>query len=144
MRLFAWLGLVLCCGWILGCAKEGPPRKKTSKVTGVLTVDGQPPNAPLQIQCHDLAGMDAAMPTLSQAVSQPDGKFEISTYQSGDGIPVGEYVLTVTWQEFNAISMSYGGPDKLNKRYSDPKQSTLKFSVVDKPVDLGEIKLTTK
>ncbi len=128
----------------LGCAKAGPPRKQTHKVTGVLTVDGQPPNAPLQIQCHDVAGMDTTMPTLSQAISQPDGKFEIATYQKGDGIPIGEYVLTVSWREFNAVSMSYGGPDKLNKRYSDPKQSTLKFSVVDKPVDLGEIKLTTK
>ncbi|HET6425582.1 MAG TPA: hypothetical protein VFG20_17970 [Planctomycetaceae bacterium] len=144
MRLALCLGLVFSCGWILGCAKEGPPRKRTFKVTGVLTVDGQPPNSPLQIQCHDLAGLDKEMPTLPQAVSQPDGKFEISTYEKGDGIPIGEYVLTVAWHQFNAISMSYGGPDKLNKRYSDAKESTIKFSVIDKPVDLGEIKLTTK
>jgi hypothetical protein len=98
----------------------------------------------VQIECHNVAGMDAEMPTFSSCVSNPDGTFEIATYKQGDGVPAGDYVLTFACQEFNLMSRSYGGPDKLNKRYSDPKKSDIKFTVKDKSVDLGEIQLTTK
>jgi len=140
------LGLTCLLGFsLLGCGgPSGPPRKETVRVKGQLTVDGQPPGSPLQIVCHNKAGLDTKMPTVSQSITDADGKFEIATYQKGDGVPPGDYVLTVTWLEFNAMSMSYGGKDKLNKRYDDPAKSEITFSVADKPVDLGEIKLTTK
>jgi len=45
----------------------------------------------------------------------------------------------------NMLSRSYGGPDKLNKRYTNPEKSEIKFTVEPgKPVDLGVIELTTK
>jgi len=112
-------------------------------VTGKVTVDGQAPLAAVQIEAHNVAGMDAQMPTLSQCETNPDGTFEITTYVTGDGIPAGDYLLTFSCSEFNAMARSYG-PDKLNKRYSNPKTSEIKFTIKDKSVDLGEIKLTTK
>lgn len=130
---------------LLGCGGySGPPRKETVRVKGKLTVDGGAPGAMLQITCHNKAGMDTQMPTLSQSMSEPDGSFEIATYEKGDGVPPGDYALTITWLEFNTMTMSFGGKDKLNKRYDDPAKSEIKFTVKDKPVDLGEIKLTTK
>jgi hypothetical protein len=139
------LGLMCGLAWgMTGCQDAGPPRKQTFPVKGQLVVDGQPPQSSIQIQCHNVAGMDTAMPTISQAIAHPDGGFEIATYQQGDGVPPGDYVLTFNWQAFNAISMSYGGPDKFNGRYNDPKSSTVKFTVKDRPVDLGTIELSTK
>ena len=126
-----------------GCRPDGPPRKETFRVTGKVTVDGQAPPTPVQIEAHNVAGMDAQMPTLSQCETNPDGTFEITTYVTGDGVPAGDYQLTFTCSEFNAMSRSYG-PDKLNKRYSNPKTSEIKFTIKDQSVDLGEIKLTTK
>jgi hypothetical protein len=130
---------------LLGCGGPGgPPRKETIHVKGKLTVDGAAPGEPLQITCHNKAGLDTKMPTVSQSMSEPDGSFEIATYQKGDGVPPGDYALTIAWLEFNAMSMSFTGKDKLNKRYDDPAKSEITFTVKDKPVDLGEIKLTTK
>lgn len=130
-----------------GCGKKDEPfRKETIPVTGQILVDGQPPGSPIQIACHDLNGMDQEHPSVSQANSDNDGKFEISTYETGDGVPPGDYALTFTWGEFNMVSMSFGGPDKLKKRYNDAEKSEVRFQVKsgDEPLDLGTIELSTK
>ncbi|MES2789750.1 MAG: hypothetical protein V4719_09020 [Planctomycetota bacterium] len=136
-----WIPILLglmCCG----CTKEGPDRKETSKVTGQILVDDKPADM-LAVQCHNTAGVDIAEPTYSACFTDKDGKFALSTYEKGDGVPPGDYVLTFFWGRF--ISMRYDGPDKLNKRYEDEKKSEVKFTVVSgQPTDLGQIKLTTK
>jgi len=145
--LAGWLSAGICLAVIgtVGCGGPyGPPRKETFSVKGRFTVDGQPPGESLQVECHNKAGIDEKMPYVSQALTEPDGSFEISTYDKGDGMPAGDYVLTVTWKQFNAMSMSFGGEDKLKGRYEDPEKSEITVSVKDKSVDLGEIPLTTK
>ncbi|TXT37809.1 MAG: Uncharacterized protein FD138_560, partial [Planctomycetota bacterium] len=57
----------------------------------------------------------------------------------------GDYALTFLWGEFNVISRSYGGPDKLKDRYKSPQESKVKFTAKKgTPLDLGKIELTTK
>lgn len=129
----------------LGCGGDEPYRKTTSPVKGKVTVDGQPPGSGIQILCHPDTGPDAEHPTASSTETDADGVFAISTYTSGDGMPVGNYTLTFTWQEYNIISRSYSGKDKLNDRYSDPEKSTFKISVKEgEENDMGTIALTTK
>lgn len=130
------------CG--IGCGKSGPPRKQVFKVTGKLVVDNEPPMSPIQIECHSLSPLDTKMPTVSLCDADPDGTFQISTYDAGDGVPPGEYVLTFSWRQFNVMSRNYAGPDRLKGKYSKKDGSQFKVTVVDKPVDLGEIALTTK
>jgi len=49
------------------------------------------------------------------------------------------------WQEFNPLSMSFGGPDKLKGRYGDPEKTELKWTITESKMnDLGPISLTTK
>jgi hypothetical protein len=131
---------------IAGCGEEQPYRKPTSTVTGQVFVDGEPvPVAtPLKVECHPLNGLDTEHPTFSSSLTGEDGKFSISTYESGDGVPPGEYVLTFMWGKMNLISPSYGGPDKLNGKYDDPEKSEHVLTVVEGlPTDLGRIDLTT-
>ncbi len=144
MRAFSLVMVLVFCVSIFGCGKKGPPMKKTYKVTGKVLVDGKEPGSSIQLECHSTGEIDHKMHTFSQSNTKDDGTFEIATYTAGDGVPAGEYKLTFAWQEFNLMSRSFGGPDKLKKRYSNPEKAEIKFSVVDKPVDLGEIKLTTK
>ena len=114
-------------------------------VTGTITVDGKSPGSALQIAVHEKGGIDKEDPSVSTGVAQPDGTFALSTYVTGDGVPKGEYTLTFTWKEFNLMSATYSGEDKLNDRYSDPDTSEVKFTVDGAgPVDLGTIALTTK
>jgi hypothetical protein len=138
---------LICLGLLvslLGCGPKGPARKSTVKVTGVVLVEGAPPSSSIQIQCHNVAGIEQQMPTLSQAMTNHGGVFELSTYETGDGAPPGDYIITMKWQTFNTMSMTYSGEDRLNGRYSDPATSTFKFTVKDQPLDLGELQLTLK
>ena len=138
--------VLLVCLSLSSCSSEEKPfRKDVVPVTGQLQVDGQPPGSRVQIQAHPVGPADTEHPTYSSATSDPDGKFTFSTYETGDGLPPGSYRLTVSWQEFNAMSSGFSGPDKLNGRYSSQEDSKLEVTVeTEKPVDLGIIELTTK
>lgn len=147
LRWFALLLLVPV--FLVGCSGgetlDPPFRKETAAVTGVITVDGEPPSGPVVIKCYPVAGIDKEHPSSSSSRTGDLGAFEISTYEKGDGIPEGDYVLTFTWQKFNTFSMNFSGPDKLNGRYKDPRKSEIKVSVKGaEPIDLGTIELTTK
>src|SRR6056297_3482328 len=99
----------LLCSIFTACS-ESQHRKETFPVTGTITVDGQPVRQ-LAVKCHPDAGIDEADPTISSAFTDADGKFEISTYETGDGVPAGAYTLTITWGKFNAMKGSYGGDE---------------------------------
>ena len=129
----------------IGCGGSEPPfRKATSPAKGTVTVDGLPPGSGIQIQCHPVGASDTEHPTVSATETDAAGKFSISTYESGDGLPAGEYTLTFTWQEFNVMTRSYSGEDKLNGRYSDPATSEIKLTVKEGAEnDMGVVALTT-
>lgn len=142
MGRLAVMTLVVCV--VCTSCDKGPPRKATFPVTGTVLVDGKPVDQ-LAIRCISVAGIDTKDPTESATFTDTEGKFQIATYQQGDGVPVGSYVLTFEWGQWNYISMQYGGPDKLKGKYADAETSTTKFEVQEgQPTDLGTIQLTTK
>lgn len=127
----------------VGC-DANPDRKRTYPVSGTVLVDGAPA-ANLAVRAHPTGGMDQNDPTVSSAFTDTAGKFTFSTFETGDGIPEGEYKLTFEWGEMNLMSMQYGGPDKLKNRYKDPGKSETVIKVgPQQPEDLGNINLTTK
>ncbi len=134
---------ILLILFLCSCNSRDPNWKETHPASGEVYVDGQPAEL-LRVRCTNVAGMDKENPTVSSATTDKEGKFEISTYEQADGLPEGEYVLTFMWGELNPIS-GYGGPDKLKKKYLDPKKSEHKFTVVaGEPTDLGRLDLKTK
>lgn len=145
LHLLAWAVAGSSLLAATGCpAKNNSNEKQVFKIKGTVLVDGTPTPG-IQIALHDKAGLDKQQPTVPQGFTDENGDIQISTYEAGDGAPAGEYSVTFTWQEFNLMSRGYGGPDKLNKKYSDPKQTP--FSVTlgpDQPNDLGKVELTTK
>ncbi len=134
--------LALC---LLFCSCSGEPeREPTYPVQGVVSVDGTPA-AGLQVTCHAVEGMGTDAGRVCSGMTLEEGEFEINTFTLGDGVPEGDYVATFMWGKTNYATMTYGGPDKLKKRYSDPQESQVKFTVKDgEPTDLGTIELTTK
>ncbi|MBM3969270.1 MAG: hypothetical protein FJ302_05340 [Planctomycetes bacterium] len=142
---FGLLGFLYLSGG--GCGSQaplGPPRKPTVAVQGIVHVDGKPVEM-LEISCHDATRLDLAESLVVTSYTDSEGKFSLSTYEPGDGVHEGDYVLTFLAGEFNIVSRNYGGPDKLNNRYRAPKESTVKFTAKKgMPVDLGTTQLTTK
>jgi hypothetical protein len=86
--------------------------------------------------------MDAERPTVSAAISDEEGHFEVSTYELGDGAPEGAYTLTFQWRAYDAFSGSYDRPDAFKGRFSRPGTVEVRFTVEKgKAIDLGEIRL---
>lgn len=131
----------------LGCGQKEHQyyAKPTTKVLGKVTVDGAVPGSPIVIKCHPVDGIDTEHPSVTQALTNPDGEFVLSTYQEGDGVPPGDYSLTFFWGKYNAISAGFVGPDRLKNRYVKPNKTPITLSVADdQPIDMGTIALTTK
>jgi hypothetical protein len=140
MRRLGWL-LILCA--VCCSCRETAYRKPTFPVTGKILVDGQPVDQ-LAVRCLSDTGMDKEHPTSSTAFTDKEGNFQISTYEKSDGVPVGKYKLTVTWGQWNLMSMQYGG-DKFNGKYDSVQNPVKEFEVKEgQPTDLGVIELTTK
>lgn len=133
---------MLLSAW--GCETRNPNEKICIPVTGEVYVDDQPA-AGILVFCHPSDGIDVSQPTVTQGITNAQGRFELTTYEAGDGAPLGEYRLTFTWQDFKVLSASFSGPDKLKGRYDDPEKSEIRLQVVDeKPIDMGRIDLKTQ
>lgn len=135
-----------CCLSFAGCdsGPQGPPRVDTFPITGKLTIDGNPVGN-VAVKANPVGKELSAANVSSSTFTDAEGNFEISTYESGDGVPEGDYTLTFMWGSRSLMTGRYEGPDKLNERYLDPEASEFKVSV--KPgeeIDLGTIELTTK
>lgn len=129
---------------LCSCSTKREYGKETFPVTGELYVDGQPA-AQVLVKFHDVNGMDKQNPTESSTFTDEAGKFALSTFEAGDGVPAGDYIATFMWGQLNPLSNQYGGPDKLKNKYVDPKKSEFKVKVEPgQPTDMGRIELTTK
>jgi len=137
----AWVVAAVVVIVCVGCGGEpkGGPRVETSPVTGKILVDGVPA-ASLEVTCHPQGGSEVNYPL--NTLTDEQGQFSLGTYESGDGLPAGEYKLTFEWLEGTML-----GPttDKLKEAYSDPAKSEFTVTVKEgEENDMGEIKLTTK
>ena len=124
---------------------EPPNRQPTAPVTGRVLIDGEPAPANVRLIFYNVdEKVTGALKNLS-VFTDEEGKFAPQTYDTGDGLPVGDYALTAEWGEYTpGMRATYSG-DKFNGRYSNPNESEIKFTVKeDEPLDLGDIELTTQ
>ena len=136
--------MVLLAIAITGCGGKRSNEKQVFKIKGTVKVDGQPVGE-IQVALHDTAGLDNKQPTYPQGFTDAEGNIRISTYTEGDGAPAGEYKVTFVWKQYNVMSRSFDGPDKLHNKYADPKTTPFTLSLGEgKPNDLGTVELTAK
>ncbi|WP_157605818.1 hypothetical protein [Schlesneria paludicola] len=69
------------------------------------------------------------------------GRFMLSTYVNGDGVPHGEYALEFKWVEQKLA----GEEDRFEGRYSNPTSPFMLIEVNgQRDLDLGTIRLKTR
>lgn len=133
---------------------ETPP---TAPVTGTVTLDGKPTPGILVLLFPADNPPDVVDPnvlSLSRGGTDANGKFEITTFKSGDGAPVGEYLVAFYWAGNPKIDPLANADEqpvdpaaaKFNKKYGNASKSILDPVKVEegKPVDLGVIELKSK
>ena len=118
------LVLMICCiATTIGCS-ESETRLTTHKVTGRIEKKGVGvPNATIIFHPKNPpAGF-----IKPRAISNAQGEFTLTTYESGDGAPVGEYEVTLEqWLNDNP---QVGATNRLPKKFGTPNASGLKASV---------------
>ena len=102
------------------------------------------------------AGKEVLNPNLGSphsAYTDAEGKFKITTYNLGDGAPVGDYNLCFYWEGTRKVTL-LDIPDepqldpvatKFNTKYGDPGRSEHQATVEEgQSQNLGTLELTTK
>ena len=136
---FCAVGLALAM--ISGCGEQ---RVEVYPVKGNLYFQGEPPIG-AQIVLHPTTPAEsplAAEVTPTGTVAE-DGSFSITTYDPGDGAPVGDYIVTVQW--FKLVNDDGGtgrGPNVLPSKYASPRTSPLRLTVPEGGTEISPIEIT--
>jgi hypothetical protein len=129
-----------------GCG-SGPNLKPVYPVDGSLFVRGKPA-AGAVLTFHPLP-LETGRPTAlrSRGTVSEDGSFRLTTYNTDDGGPEGEYVVTVYWPGKRSAAAAESGesadlpPDQLGFRFMDPSASTIKVQIKPPQTRLDRINL---
>jgi hypothetical protein len=128
-----WCALVCfgICSVVVATGCDSGP--KLIPISGRVTIDGKP----LEMGAVTVWVKDYRP---SYGVIGKDGRFALTTHETGDGCPIGDFPVTVTSEvSSKGDIMTYYIP----KRYKDPKQSNLRIQV-EQPRDDWNIDLTWK
>lgn len=110
------------------CRKSG--HMPVYPVHGQVFTDNNKAPVGALVVFHPVDTSDPEFPKPLGRVDQT-GAFTLTTYEEGDGAPEGEYVVTIRWRARSAspFAANREGEDRLHGRYSDPKESNLRFKI---------------
>jgi 3',5'-cyclic AMP phosphodiesterase CpdA len=103
-------------------------RKPTHPCTGTITFQGKPVSG-ASVVFHSYNSTSKKYSRVADAMTNSDGTFVASTYTANDGVPVGEYKVTVTWQEPRFDITGKPTPNRLPPRYASPQETPLSVRV---------------
>lgn len=108
-----------------GCTTEKPP-VPLFPASGRVLMDDKP------LEGVQVRFFDANQPTnlerpIPYAVTDTEGRFQLSTFRDGDGAPVGEYAAMLLWPEGPP---GPGAPrDRLGNAFTNPAQSPFRATL---------------
>jgi hypothetical protein len=127
----------------LGCSDNW--QAATHPASGRVSINGEPPVGAL-VQLYPLGEKVDVRNSRPWGLVGTDGAFTLSTYESGDGAPTGEYKFTIIWP----VDPSSPAPtDRLDYKFSRPEQSTRSMTIQEgenvlPPVDITGAKVLSK
>ncbi len=133
------LGALLGLLAITGCGEEEFARLNVHPVEGKLIYDSGSPEGAIVTLHPENASLDSLRPSAKVA---SDGSFKITTYQNGDGAPVGTYKVTVQLFKLPAKTEEFKpGRNVLPAKYGSPKTSQLSVAVNEGKNEIAPIHL---
>lgn len=115
---------------VAGCGTSGEP---VYPVSGVIALEGQP-LAEALVTFHPEGDERRRLTAMTNA----QGRFELTTHTPNDGAAAGAYLVTVEWRELvqEGDEKVRTGRNLLPPRYADPRQSGLRCEVPAQPTEL--------
>jgi len=128
---------------LTGCHEHLPdPPPQIFPVSGKVLRAGKPMDG-AYVKLLSVAPAPGQERWVPSATTDAEGNFVLSTYNSGDGAPPGDYVATVLWPEIfkDKFGDPMEGKDRLGGRYATPQRSPLKVTVEEGDNQLPPLKL---
>jgi hypothetical protein len=85
---------------------------------------------------------DQTLARTADGMVDADGSFLLSTYTADDGVPAGEYAVSVVWWNPLVDEAGKPGPNLLPGRYATPESSALRVQI--KPGIRNEVTLALR
>ena len=126
---------------VVGCERSS--RQPTFPVKGKVHVNGKPAQD-LFIYLHP---MDQNNPNAVRPFAQTNenGEFELNSYVTGDGAPLGEFIVTFDWpMKSGTFKNMFEGPDQLRGKYKQPDKSKFRINITKQGQLLETFELSTK
>jgi len=135
IRVRGWMGLLtLLAISAVGCSGSSTPAARLEKAyreanlqpspvvkfAGTVTVDGQPPSPFTLVLLMDPKNPKAGV---QKTVCDADGKFAFTSYEAGDGVPPGSYVVLFARFNMGGRLGQYDPPDLMHNLYNDPEKN---------------------
>jgi hypothetical protein len=123
------LAAILSLSFLAGCSKTDSNRLRVFPVKGQVQFEGRPtPGA--WVFLHPVRA-DPRTPRARGEVDK-NGTFALTTYQANDGVPAGEYAVTVEWRRVAGRGEDVQiGPNLLPAKYSNVRTSGLRVCVAE-------------
>ena len=107
---------------------SGSSRETLARFAGTVTVDGLPPvpgaKEAFAVILYDLKNPPSATQPPRFTYCRKDGRFEFNTYERGDGVPVGSYVVLFAQPKVGGRgSPGFKPSDSLKNLYNDPEKN---------------------
>jgi hypothetical protein len=115
-------------------------------VKGKILVNGQPAHD-CQIYLNRTFDDKHPFRVTPQGLTNENGEYEITSYNTNDGAPEGEYVVTLEWRERSGLTnMNFDGVDRLGGAYAKAEKTKglpgFVIKVERKPLELPPFNLT--
>src|SRR5262245_27314495 len=142
-RVWGWLLVGAAAAGLAalpGCSSKPNKRLPVYPAGGEVWVNGKPAAGVFIYLWPEgiPTGKDAYCP---HGQTDDSGRFTLSTYDSNDGAPAGNYRVTAEWPaRFNPLSNQWEG-DKFKGRYGDNQKSKLSATIQAGPNEIPTIKL---
>ncbi len=101
----------------------GLARVPVGQVSGVVTVDGAAPAPFTLVMLADPLKPDAAV---LRTTCDSEGRFAFTSYDSGDGVPPGKYVVLFAQFNVGRPLGTFEPPDLMKNLYNDPDKNASK------------------
>jgi len=121
-----------------GCGEAQAPRTPVFPVSGQVRVEGDSASGALVV----FHSVSKTTPPAS-ATADGEGRFKLTTYETGDGAPAGEYTVTVSLRKLvTKEGSSIAGPNVLPEKFASPTTTPFKVTVAAAPNELKPFVVT--
>jgi hypothetical protein len=141
-RLLLFLPSAFLCLLFASCGSNLP---QTIRVSGQVTFDGQPPPAAgsvLFLPIESAAGFPSRP---ASGAFGTDGQFQAQTFEPGDGLMPGKYLISVECWDMPPSMQGNPGKSHVPKKYQSPQNSGFKLDITreTKPQEI-KLEVVTK